>query len=312
MQIFDISKRLDALYDVADVSKGFNYWFNKLLNVCLKIFDYENLPAGIPQREIELNLLLTGHAIIIANPQKPGELFTPLASIAGVSEYYQPTWAVFSNPVVKSSKRYIIDEDCVCIYNNSLQDSYWYIMSDGSMYSFIARYARQLADIESSINIYTVNTRITNIPVTDDNTVLESIKLFFKKWAMGKRAIVTDSSIVEKFRNVEVNSHNADGINDLLVARDKILEQFFRDIGVRMYNPKKAQIIESEVESNDQLLLISTDDMLKCRIEGIEKMNDMFGTNASVKLNPKFDINDAMFNTNIGGAANETSNNRLS
>lgn len=294
MQVYDISRRIEQMFDTADVSKGYRYWFNKLLNVCLKMFTYENLPSSIPQREIELNLLLTGHSVIIA--KNNGELFAPLTSIAGVNEYYQPTWAVFANPVVRGKNKYYINEDCVCIYNNSLQDSIWYMNSDGSMTSYIGRYARQLADIESSINIYCVNTRITSIPVTDDNTVLESIKLFFKKLALGKRAIVTDSAIVEKFRNIDISNHGPDGINDLLVARDKILEQFMRELGVRMYNPKKAQIIESEVESNDQMLLIASEDMLECRQRGIEQVNDMFGTSITVKLNPKFDIKEVESN----------------
>ena len=295
MDVLEMRKYSDNMYDVSDVRIGFNYWFNKLLNVCLQMFDYQNLPAGISKRELELNLMITGHAVVIA--KNNGELFTPLTSIAGVDEYYQPTWAVFANPVVRSSKKYIINEDCINIWNNSLQTSMWYLPLDGSMYTFIARYARELSDMESSANIYTVNTRLTSIPVTDDNSVKESLKLFFRKLIQGKRAIVSDSTIVEKFRNIDINPKNSsDGINDLLVARDKILEQFYRDIGIRMYNPKRAQVTESELESNDQLLLICHDDMLKCRQEGIERMNNMFGTSATVSLNPLFDIQEV--NTN--------------
>lgn len=295
MDVLEMRKYSDNMYDVSDVRIGFNYWFNKLLNVCLQMFDYQNLPAGITKRELELNLMITGHAVVIA--KNNGELFTPLTSIAGVDEYYQPTWAVFANPVVRSSKKYIINEDCINIWNNSLQTSMWYLPLDGSMYTFIARYARELADMESSANIYTVNTRLTSIPVTDDNSVKESLKLFFRKLIQGKRAIVSDSTIVEKFRNIDINpKSSADGINDLLVARDKILEQFYRDIGIRMYNPKRAQVTESELESNDQLLLICHDDMLKCRQEGIKRMNNMFGTSTTVSLNPLFDIQEV--NTN--------------
>lgn len=295
MDVLEMRKYSDNMYDVSDVRIGFNYWFNKLLNVCLQMFDYQNLPAGISKRELELNLMITGHAVVIA--KNNGELFTPLTSIAGVDEYYQPTWAVFANPVVRSSKKYIINEDCINIWNNSLQTSMWYLPLDGSMYTFIARYARELADMESSANIYTVNTRLTSIPVTDDNSVKESLKLFFRKLIQGKRAIVSDSTIVEKFRNIDINpKSSADGINDLLVARDKILEQFYRDIGIRMYNPKRAQVTESELECNDQLLLICHDDMLKCRQEGIERMNNMFGTSATVSLNPLFDIQEVTTN----------------
>ena len=295
MDVLEMRKYSDNMYDVSDVRIGFNYWFNKLLNVCLQMFDYQNLPAGISKRELELNLMITGHAVVIA--KNNGELFTPLTSIAGVDEYYQPTWAVFANPVVRSSKKYMINEDCINIWNNSLQTSMWYLPLDGSMYTFIARYARELADIESSANIYTVNTRLTSIPVTDDNSVKESLKLFFKKLIQGKRAIVSDSTIVEKFRNIDINPKtSSDGINDLLVARDKILEQFYRDIGIRMYNPKRAQVTESELESNDQLLLICHDDMLKCRQKGIERMNNMFGTSTTVSLNPLFDIQEVVTN----------------
>lgn len=298
MDILDLNKRVSMMYDVSDVSSGYRYWFSKLLNMCLQMFEYENLPAGLPAREIELNLMITGHAVIMANPDKPGKMFTPLTSIAGVDEYYQPKWAVFANPDIKKNigKQYYFDKDCICIYNNSLQTSMWYLPLDGSMYTFIARYARKLADIESTVNIYTVNSRLTSIPVTDDNSVKESIKLFFKKLAAGKRSIITDSTIVEKFRNIDIVQPKQDGINDWLIARDKVLEQFYRDIGIRMYNPKKAQVSESELESNDQLLLICHDDMLKCRQDGIEKVNNMYGTDIRVSLNPLFNIQEVVSN----------------
>jgi hypothetical protein len=64
----------------------------------------------------------------------------------------------------------------------------------------------------------------------------------------------------------------------------------FRDLGIKMYNPKKAQVNEMEVESNDQLLLVSLDDMLKARIEGVEAVNDMFGYSIDVSINPRFNV----------------------
>lgn len=295
MNILKMSKDIKMMYDVADVSDGYNYWNFKLLNLIINMFEYEGLPESLPAREIELNLLMTGHAVIIS--RRGGKLFTPITSISGYNEYYQPTWAVFANPKVISWKRWKIGIDCSIIYNNSLQDSVFYLKSDSGLLSFINRYARQLADIESSINMYIVNTRASWMPVTDDNITLESVKVFLKKLVAGKRAIVTDSNIIQKFRSVDLNPHPVkDGINDLLIARDKILEQFYRDVGIRMYQPKKAQVTESELESNDQLLLINTDDMLQARQRGLEAVNDMFGTDIKVRLNKKFDIREVMGN----------------
>ena len=289
MNIVKMNKYLKTMYDVSNVKIGYDYWYFKLLNLVMDMFEYENIPKGLSKREIELNLLVTGHACILA--KNDGSLFVPLTSTYGYDEYYQPTHCIFANVVVRSAKAYEIGTDCEIIYNNSLKDSLFYVKADGGLNTFIQRYARQLADVESTINIYSVNSRLVSIPVSNDNAVIESLKTFFKNLAYGKRAIVSDSSIIENFRNVDINrSSIKDGINDWLIARDKILEQFYRDLGIRMTNQKKAQVNIDEVESNDQLLLISSDDMLKSRREGLEKVNNMFGTNISVKLNPLYNI----------------------
>ena len=303
MNIVKMQNDINTMYEVSDVKLGYNYWYFKLFNILLDLFEYDNLPEGIPQREIELNLLMTGHAVIL--PKNDGTLFTPLTSLYGYDEYYQPTMAVFANPVVVQAHQYKIGVECEVIYNNKLKDSLYYIKADGGLNTFVKRYARQLADIESTLNIYTVNARLTSYPVANDGNVMESLKLFFKKLALGKRAIISDNSIIEEFRNVDINRSNiGDGVNDWLIARDKILEQFYRDLGVKMYNPKKAQVTDDEVESNTQLLMISTDDMLKEREEGLERVNNMYGTNISVRLNPKYNIeevngNDTAQNTNL-------------
>lgn len=289
MDIQRLFRKVRGMYEVSDVKNGYDYWFFKILNLLLQMFEYENLPESLPQREIECNLLLTGHACIV--PVNDGTLFTPLSSIYGFDRYYQPDRMVFANPVINSSREWKIGKDCEIIYNSSLKDSIWYIKTDNGLLTFIGRYARQLADIEATLNIYMVNARLTSAPVTDDNNVAQSIKAFFKGLVSGKREIITDSSMIENFRNVEfAKPVTGDKANDWLIARDKILEQMYRDLGIRMYNPKRAQVTESELESNDQLLLIAADDMLKSRQEGIEKVNRMFGTDISVHLSDKFDI----------------------
>ena len=292
--IRQLDLKIKNLYDVADVMTGFDFWFWKIVNLLLQMFDWEGLPEDIPAREIELNLLLTGHCVILVDDE--GRLYAPPTSIYGQDRYYQPTNAVFASPTVSGQNTYTIGKDCVCIYNSSLKDSVWYIRSDNGLLSFIKRYARMLADIESTINIYTVNQRLTAVPVTEDQNVAQSIKAFFRKLIQGKREIITDNNLIESFRNVDIISKTTlkDGVNDWLIARDKVFEQMYRDLGVRMYQPKKAQVTESELESNDQVLLIALDDLDKARKTGAEELNQMFGARfgfeASVSLNDKFDI----------------------
>ena len=290
MNITRMNQYLKTMHDVSDVKEGSRYWFFKLLNLVMSMFEYDGLPEGLDQREVELNLIITGHCAFLA--KKNGQIWCPLTYLYNFDEYYQPTNLTWANPVIRmKSYQYTIGKDCEIVYNSSLKDSIWYIKADGGLNSFLQRYARQLADLEATANIYAVNARLVSIPVTNDNSVKESLSLFFKNLVLGKRSIVSDSTIVEKFRNIDISRTGVnDTINDWLMARDKVLEQFYRDLGVKMNNQKKAQVNAEEVESNDQLLLIASDDMLQERRRGLERVNAMYGTNITVRLNPLFDV----------------------
>lgn len=291
------SKRLkdtiESMYDVADVKTGFDYWFFKLLNFCLTIFEYDNLPESLPKREIELNLLLTGHAVIFTDK---ADIVTACTTLYNFDRYYNPIQAVFAQPRMNSKTLYLDNsieahkQNAVVIYNNDIKDNIFYIPADGGLLTFISRYARRLADIESSENIYAVNSRLTSFPVGSTDSVIANIKKFFNSLILGKREVIVDDAIINSFRNVDiVRSNIKDSINDILIARDKILEQFFRDIGVKFFaDNKKAQLTDNEVEADNQLLLISLESMLKSRQEGIAAVNEFYGTNIGVRISDNF------------------------
>lgn len=291
------SKRLidtiETMYDVANVKVGFDYWFFKLLNFCLTIFEYDNLPESLPKREIELNLLLTGHAVIFTDKT---DIVTACTTLYNFDRYYNPTQAVYAQPRMTSKTLYLDNsieahkQNAVVIYNNDIKDNIFYIPADGGLLTFISRYARRLADLESSENIYAVNSRLTSFPVGSTDSVIANIKKFFNSLILGKREVIVDDAIINSFRNVDiVRSNIKDSINDILIARDKILEQFFRDIGVKFFaDNKKAQITDNEVEADNQLLLISLESMLKSRQDGINAVNEFYGTNIEVRISDNF------------------------
>lgn len=288
MKIKDIKAKLETIYQVNDVDSGYWYWFWKLYNIVIDMFDYNNLPEGISKESIENNLILLGYCSFI---KRKNRMFTPFSRIFDFDEYYQPTKMVYANPRITDYHTYKIGYDCEVVYNTSMKYRVWNLKVDGSLFSFLGRYARQLSDIEATSNIYAVNCRTTGYPVADGEATANSIKAFFDKLSIGERAVISDDSIINKFRSVDIHSPNIkDGVNDWLIARDKILEAFFRDIGIKMNNPKKAQVNEEELTVNNQLLLISVENMLKARKEGIEKVNNMFNLNITVELNEKFDV----------------------
>lgn len=293
------------LYDVACVPEGFDFWYYKLLNYCLGIYKYEGLPESLPGREILMNLIITGHCVIF---EDKGELVTTRTTIYDFDKYYRPTKATFGNVRI-FSKKLIFGENSECVYLTRIQGNVLTQQAvDSGLNTFIKRYARQLADIESTINIYTVNTRYTSYPVGATDQVRKSIEAFYNQVAMGERAVITDNLIIDAFRNIDiVGQRSGDKLNDLLIARDKILATFFREIGIKFQQEqKKAQLTEDEVEADEQLLLINVKDMLDVQNEGFELVNKHFGTNIKAVLNPVYDRSLYVSRETNGGAENET------
>lgn len=280
----------DSIYSVESIPSGFRYWKTKLLNYCLSIFQWEGLPDSIPWRELESNLMLKGHAVIFRS-DRTRELVAPITELYGFDEYYRPTGATFGNTLIPY-KLLELDINAAVIYNdrirgNILRDQY----PDSGLATFISRYARLLADVEGSIDTYLINTRTRSYMVAKNQQMAAQLEDFQRKVALGERAIITDDDFLEAFRNVDiVASSGSDRINDILAARDKILSMFFRDIGVKFeQEQKKAQLTEDEVTADEQLLLINIDDMLQERLEGCERVNKLFGTSITVRINPAYD-----------------------
>lgn len=287
-KIRKIKNEMTMLYDAADVATGFNYWFYKLLNYVLGMFEYSGLPESLPAREIELNLIITGHAVIFKHGS---DLVCIRTELYGFDVYYNPINAVYGNMKIPE-KTLTFGQNAAVIYNNYIQGN---ILDnqivDSGLLTFIKRYSRMLADIESTINIRAVNSRQTSYPIARTQAMAEQLKAFNAQIEAGRRAIITDQMILDAFRNIDIaGKQDTEKINDLLIARDNILASFFRDIGIKFQQAqKRAQLTEDEVAADDQLLVINPREMLKQRREGLQRVNDLFKTNITVALNPNFD-----------------------
>ena len=279
--------RQKQLYNNGDVWGGFWYWRQKLLNYCLSIFEWEGCPESLPGREIEMNLLLTGHAVIIES--KDG-LVCPVTDLYGFDVYYRPTHATYGNPLLPF-KRIELGKNGAVIYNdriagNILTDQ----VVDSGLRTFIDRYARALADIESSISAYVINTRTRTHFVAADQVAYEKLEDYQRRIELGERAVMMDDNELESIRTLDPGPALPDDLNSLLIARDKMLSCFFRDIGVKfLESQKRAQMTEDEVQADEQMLLINIDDLREEREAGADRVNALFGVHLRPKINPAFD-----------------------
>lgn len=278
----ELKTMVKNLYPVNEIEKGFSYWRKALTEKCVNIFEYENLPDSLPAVELETRLINTGFTGVFKHPKKG--LVAAYGGLSGQDEYYKPKMFTYAQPVLGSNVLKI-HEECVIIFN-SFSDTF----SRQGLSELIMRYARLLADIDSSINIMTVNTRAVSVGVAKTQQAAKSANAVFKMLEIGKREVIVEDTLLDVFKTVPFANYTNSPISDLITARNSILKSFFQEIGIRMSTEKRERLISDEIYADNQILLINLDDMLKYRKKGVDEINKLFGTDIQVKVSKYFNL----------------------
>lgn len=298
--------KYDMMEDTTDVFKGYLYYKNFLTEKLIKIFKYENLPPTIPQEALEDYIIHFGFAGITYN-EKFGLVAVPCTKYGvGIYPRCEPL-AQYCTPLMEG-RNLVIGRDIVIIKNNTYQLS---------CIPLIERYARQLADADSSITIALENARIHQIPSFDDEESAESYKAFMIANRLGQVDTVADSSFIQRGNFVEYQTNNQSSLSLALVeTRNEILRSFLLEIGITVASGKKERMVVDEVNANSQLLMFNLHDMLDNRKQAMDFVNQIYGTNISVELSEEYKfIESAIYDNSMvakkygGGKDAETQSN---
>lgn len=261
--------------DILKLDYSFKYWSDILFEKCMRIFTWRGLP--FPQKEIESRLLIDGYCGFLKD-NKVG-LMVASGGMSGVTQYYDEfTTFNWSAVGVANTKSRAIGKDCVIINNNQLRNP---------ILPMVLRYASLLAHSDISLKCALINTRETNTYASSDENTAENINRYYDKLYNGDSASILDESLIESVKNIS-NRESTTAIKDCLSARTDLLSNFFKEIGVKSANDKKERMIESEVDSNNQLLLFNISDMLAERQKACDEINKLFGINITVELSEEF------------------------
>ena len=291
-----LSNLIGCLYNVKDVSEGYKFWYMIFFNKCINLFQYDGLPDSLPAEEIELRMIKNGFCPIFKVPAIG--LVTCSGGLSGVDKYYHPTKYVYAQPVLGSGNL-DISKTCVIMYNSILES---YSTQVGILSTMIRRYARLMADVESSVDTYTINTRVTYINTVKNDQVKKSVDLANQTLEAGYTPTVQEDNILECYRTLPYSGQQPTGtLDSLITARKNIMKSFLSEIGIRYAGTKKERMITEEAEDDRQVLVINSKNMLAYRTKGIKQVNEMFGTSISVKLNPDYEVMDNAASDGVSG-----------
>lgn len=282
-------------YPVKSVKRGYGFYIRMLFEKCLGMFDYTGLPASLPAEEIEKNLIWFGF-VGVFNHSKYG-LTCANGGLSGIDQYYRATDFVYAQPVL-GSDRLKIGDKCIVMYNTQSD-----IINPYGFKELIKRYARLMADIDSSIDIQIINSRATKLNSVSNDLIAAAVNNAMQALESGESYTVNQNSILDGWTPKDWNTAHPDTIEKLIDAKQSILNSFLEEIGVKSINEKRERMISNEVSADNQLLMVNTDDLVQTRKKGVDAINNMFGTDISVELN---DIYNVSKNINIiGGNVND-------
>lgn len=265
------------LYNPKDKARAVNDMARHIFNRTQKIFEYAGLDNDritFSKRELEL-LIQMGGCCVIAEHE--GKLWALRGTLGGVpNAYYMPTMAIVANPYLGWNATLEISRDCEVIPNDSLYRG---------LTPLVSKYSSLIVEAELSLDMAAVMTRSQVVITGDNDTARDSAKLFIKHLRDGDLDVVATKAFVDGIRTQPLTSTGATRITDLIEYRQYLWGTFLNELGLKAaYNMKREALSDDEVSVNDLSLTPLIENMLETRQLALEKVNNMFGTEITVRL----------------------------
>ena len=263
----------------------YRYWREALFERMTRLFVWEGTAreeggktVGVDPKQIEIRMILQGYTVISKLPGEEertsffGSMFTP-------TKYYDEWKDVNVRCPIYAGTR-TIGQDAVIIDNCSLRNP--------SM-MHVHHYATLLAHMEVTLINALVEARDSGgVPVAQTQKQFESIQGYQKKRFLGKIDTVTDiGGLGVGFAGSD--RHTQQKIVEILETRNKILRDFYADIGVRSTFEKRSNVNSMEIDGDTSMLLLNISDMLRRRKEGAERVNELYGVDWRVHIAEEID-----------------------
>ena len=269
-------------------------YFNRLTELAISMFEWQNLPPSIDPRYIELHLFQNG-SMVYFNDDVIGNLCLDCLP--------NGNFDVYGNPVLRRAyssynnyQRNLNEDNSVIIWNNYLRTN---SITDIKMYS------RRLYLLDRIID---VNANAQKTPVLVQGTEKQRLTLInlYKEYDGNAPFIFGDKNLdLNALKSLNTGApYVADKIYQL---KTQIWNEALTYLGISNINiQKKERLITDEVTRTQGGTIASRYSRLQARRDAVKKINAMFGTNISVDYREDFqEIGDGSGQNTIKGGDND-------
>lgn len=288
-------KKGNGLFEESALLNNVTYmqYFNRLTELAISMFEWQNLPPSVDPRYIELHLFQNG-SMVYFNDDVIGNLCLDCLS--------NGNFDVYGNPVLRRAyssynnyQRELNENNSVIIWNNYLRTN---SITDIKMYS------RRLYLLDRIID---VNANAQKTPVLIQGTEKQRLTLLnlYKEFDGNSPFIFGDKNLdLNALKSLNTGApYVADKIYQL---KTQIWNEALTYLGISNINiQKKERLITDEVTRTQGGTIASRYSRLQARRDAVKKINAMFGTTITVDYREDFqEIGDGSGQNTIKGGDN--------
>ena len=244
-----------------------------MLNKSLTMFEWKNLPDTLPAVEIEKQLQTNGYSIIA---KVQGNVYAFQGGFSGQDPYNQPTKAIVNNPSLKYNGTFTINDDCVIIKNDDMQQGLIHIYN---------KYGTLLIENQITMLMTDYNYRMPFTISSKDDTTTQSAREYLQKVIDGSLGVIGEAKLFDALKVTPTNNKGVNSFADLYGYQQFIEAQLNNTIGLATNNNmKRERLTTNEIEVNKNASYPLIDNMLRNRKQAVEKINKMFDLDIDVEF----------------------------
>lgn len=250
---------------------SFDFYFDRLKELAISMFEWENLPDSMDERFLEMTLFEDGQAIVFRDDVM-GMLGLQVMIGGPLNVYRVPinrrAYAVngYQNPD-------LTPENSVIVFNNMLRTN---------SYRDVMFFARKLYEVDRAIDVNIKGQKTPKVILCDENERLTMLNLFMKY--DGNQPFIFGSKNLD-LKSIQTMDTSSPYLSDKLYQlKTQIWNEALTYLGISNVNfNKKERLVSDEVLRNSGSTVSSRYTRLNMREKAADEINRMFGTDIRVK-----------------------------
>ena len=254
-------------------NRTYNDYLDRMRKICLSMFEWVNLPESCNARFLEQCLYYQGQASLLYD--KDYGYLNTMASDGGYINIYGLPTEVMCYSYRFNQRRSLYttdigeekDKECILVLNNYDRVPTTYTIS---------LFAYRLAEAQRTVDT-NVKAHRTPLLITTDQKQYFTLKKMYEEYDGNTPAIFADKNIVNPDALKSIKTDAPMVIKDIMDYKREIWNEFLTFMGISNLSEKRERMINSEIDSNNELVNLNLQALLVPRKEACRQFNEKYG-----------------------------------